>query len=239
MNLAIVTGHSRGLGHALASQLHAQGWQVLGLSRSVATDLPPTITQWSVDLSDPLPAAERLQCWLQGQAPTKAVLINNAALVTEPGSVDTVSLANLSRAMRVGLEAVLLLSSAFLVGARGCPDKRIVNISSGLGRRAMAATAPYCAVKAGMDHLSRAMALDEVTQAHPARIVALAPGIIDTDMQAQLRGANPARFPDQAVFAAFKADGALDSPADAAAKVLRFLARADFGQTVVADVRGA
>ena len=39
MKLAIVTGHSRGLGHALARQLHADGWQVLGLACRRATDL--------------------------------------------------------------------------------------------------------------------------------------------------------------------------------------------------------
>ena len=238
MKLAIVTGHSRGLGHALALQLHAEGWQVLGLSRRAASDLPADIVQWQVDLTDPLPAAERLQAWLGTQAPATALLVNNAALITEPGPVHTTPLAALSQAARVGLEAVMLLSAAFLAGARACPDKRIVNVSSGLGRRPMAAAAPYCAVKAGMDHLSRAMAMDEATQAQPARIVALAPGIIDTDMQVQLRSGDPAQFPDQAVFASFKASGALETPAAVAAKLIAFQNRADFGSQPVGDLRG-
>ena len=72
-----------------------------------------------------------------------------------------------------------------------------------------------------------------------AKVVSLAPGIIDTDMQAQLRGGDPALFPDQAVFAAFKSQGQLDSPEAAAAKVIRYLNRPDFGATVLADVRDA
>jgi benzil reductase ((S)-benzoin forming) len=237
MKLAIVTGHSRGLGHALARQLHAEGWQVLGLARRRAADLPPAIEQWVADLAEPLPVAERLQAWLAPQRPERALLINNAALITEPGPVERVPLAALSSAMRVGLEAVLLLSAAFLAALREVPDKRIVNVSSGLGRRAMAAAAPYCAVKAGMDHLSRAMALDEALHAHPARIVSLAPGIIDTDMQGQLRGAASDGFPDREVFAQFKATGALESPEAVASKVLAYAARLDFGAEPVGDVR--
>jgi NAD(P)-dependent dehydrogenase (short-subunit alcohol dehydrogenase family) len=236
MKLAIVTGHSRGLGHALARQLQAQGWEVLGLSRLSAQGLDG-VTQWSVDLSDPVPAAERLQAWLAGRTPEQALLINNAALVTEPGPVDTVSLSALSMSMRVGLEAVVLLSAAFLTALRTCPDKRIVNISSGLGRRAMAGAAPYCAVKAGMDHLSRAMAMDEARQPQGARIVSLAPGIIDTDMQVQLRQGDAAKFPDVARFAEFKASGDLETPEAVAAKVLAFAARSDFGVDPIGDVR--
>ena len=71
----------------------------------------------------------------------------------------------------------------------------MLNISSGLGRRAMAGQATYCAAKAGMDHLSRAVALDQALLANGARIVSLAPGVIDTDMQAQLRGSSVAGFP--------------------------------------------
>ncbi len=238
MKLAIVTGHSRGLGRALALQLHADGWQVLGLARHWAAELPAGIEQWRLDLADPLPAAERLQAFLAAQKPTQALLINNAALVTEPGPVETVSLAALSASVRVGLEAVLLLSAAFVGALRTCPDKRIVHISSGLGRRAMAGAAPYCAVKAGMDHLSRAMAMDEARQAQPARIVSLAPGIIDTDMQVQLRSGDPDKFPERDRFAEFKASGALETPEAVAAKVLAFAARADFGQEPVGDVRG-
>ena len=103
----------------------------------------------------------------------------------------------------------------------------------------MAASAPYCAAKAGMDNLSAAMALDEAERADGARIVSLAPGIIDTDMQAQLRGADPAHFPDQHRFASFKSEGLLDSPEQAATKVLRYLARPDFGAKALADVREA
>ena len=117
--------------------------------------------------------------------------------------------------------------------------RQVLLISSGLGRRAMAGSASYCAAKAGLDHLARVVALEESGLPHGARIVSLAPGVIDTDMQVQLRSADPALFPERERFVGLQTAGQLDSPAQAAAKVLRYLDRADFGANPVADVRDA
>ena len=103
----------------------------------------------------------------------------------------------------------------------------------------MAGQASYCAVKAGLDHFTRALALDEAQRPGGARVVSLAPGVIDTDMQAQLRSADPAGFPDQATFIGWQRDGQLASPRQAAASVLAYLIRADFGSQPIADVRDA
>ena len=176
---------------------------------------------------------------LDGAAFGTAVLINNAATVTQPGPMEETAHGELSRSLRVGLEAALLLTASFLKSTAAWPgDRRVLNISSGLGRRAMAGSAAYCAVKAGMDHFSRALALEQAALPRGARIVSLAPGVIDTEMQQQLRGADPARFPERERFAQLKSQGLLDSPETAAAKVLAFLARPDFGSEPVADVRG-
>jgi benzil reductase ((S)-benzoin forming) len=250
--LFIITGASRGMGEAIALQLLAPEHQVIGISRGRSEALQSradthgwALEQWQADLAAPLEAAERLAAWLAQQDLSRfrrATLINNAGVVSTPGPVDGVPLAELSVALRVGLEATLLLSSAFLRGTVALGEKRrILNISSGLGRRAMAGSAPYCAAKAGMDNLSRAMALDE--EAKPAgqgaAIVSLAPGIIDTDMQLQLRSADPAKFPNQQVFADFKSGGQLMSPEQAATKIVGFLNTPGFGSTVIADVRDA
>lgn len=240
-HLFIVSGASRGLGRAIAEHLVEQpGHQVLGLSRQ-APPAPPGIEQWPVDLADPLPVAARLRAWLEAFAPdhfASATLINNAALVTEPRPLVDADAAALSAAVRVGLEAPLLLTSAFLRATRGwAGERRVLHISSGLGRRGMASTGPYCAVKAGLDNLARAQALEEALQPHGAKVCALAPGVIDTDMQVQLRGADPAAFPDIEAFRQMKSGGRLDTPAAAAAKVVRYLLRADFGANPVGDVR--
>ena len=132
----------------------------------------------------------------------------------------------------------MLLTAAFLrVSESWHQPRKVLNISSGLGRRAMASQGAYCAAKAGMDHFTRCLALDDARKANGARTCSLAPGVIDTDMQVTLRSAAPGAFPDQNNFISLKAQGMLSSPADAASRVLGWLARPDFGTNPVADVR--
>ncbi|MBN8487442.1 MAG: SDR family NAD(P)-dependent oxidoreductase, partial [Burkholderiales bacterium] len=165
--------------------------------------------------------------------------INNAGVIAPLRDLARIDAADTLQALRVGLEAPALLCAAFIAAtADWRVPRRVLNISSGLGRRAMAGSASYCAAKAGLDHLSRCLALEEAARPNGARVVSLAPGVIATDMQVQLRGADPAEFADRSAFVAMHDSGQLLSPEAAAARVLAFLDRADFGEQPVADVRG-
>lgn len=249
LHLTILTGSSRGLGRALAEQLLQPGQHLLCLARQPQAGLrAPTgalLEQWPLDLAEGAQAAQQLRQWLQALAPARyasACLINNASAIPRiaplaecAGAED---LAAMAQALRVGLEAPMLLTAAFLAATQGWSGPRkVLNISSGLGRRPMAAQSPYCALKAGLDHFTRCLALEEAAKAQGARVCALAPGVIDTDMQQQLRSAPAQDFPDQARFAALHRQGQLSSSQEAAARVLAWLARPDFGAEPVADVR--
>ena len=247
-HLTILTGASRGMGLAMAEQLLAPGHTLLCISRQANTKLAERapapgaqLMQWTEDLAQAEAVSQRLLAWLQGQTGdgfASATLINNAGVIARIEPLSASDPAELAQALRVGLEAPLLLAAAFLRATESWRlPRKLLNISSGLGRRAMASQAAYCAAKAGMDHFSRCVALDEASKPHGARVCSLAPGVIDTDMQVQLRAAHAADFPDQANFVQLKAQGLLSSPADAAARVLAWLARSDFGATPVADVR--
>jgi NAD(P)-dependent dehydrogenase (short-subunit alcohol dehydrogenase family) len=240
-HVTIVTGASRGLGLSIASQLLARGHRVLTLQRQPNPTLQGSVEQWSADLADPAPVAERLAQWvaaLPRAGLASLTLINNAALLVRPGPLREADAAEVSRALRASLEAPLLLTGAFLRASAGVTaPRKVLNISSGLGRFAMAGSAVYCASKAGMDHYSRAVALEEAEKGGGAKIVSLAPGVIDTDMQVQLRSADPAAFTAQARFRSMKESGGLDSGEAAASKVLAYLDRADFGANPIGDVR--
>lgn len=244
-SLWIVTGSSRGLGAAMLAQLAARpGARVLGIARRLNQGVHGAqVEQWTADLATPEPVAARLRDWLAALDDTSfdtTTLVNNAATLTDPKPIADSELTATATALRVGLEATVLLTAAFLDATRAWPGaRRVLNISSGLGRRAMAGSATYCAVKAGMDHFSRAVALEEQARPNGARIVSLAPGVIDTDMQVQLRGADPAAFADRAMFVKLKETGQLLSADDAARRVLARLDRPDFGTEPVADVRDA
>lgn len=242
-SLWIVTGSSRGLGAAMLAQIAARpGARALGIARNTNPALTgAALEQWRADLAAPEPVAQRLRAWLgtlDGAAFESATLVNNAATLTDPKPIADSDLAGTATALRVGLEATVLLTAVFLDATRAWPGARcVLNISSGLGRRAMAGSAAYCAVKAGMDHFSRAVALEERSRPNGARIVSLAPGVIDTDMQVQLRGADPAAFAERAMFVTLKETGQLAAPDEAARRVLARLDRPDFGAEPVDDVR--
>lgn len=250
-HLFILTGHSRGLGLAMAQQLLQPGHTVVGMARHTSNALQPPpsahLEQWQLDLADGTQAAERLHHWLLQQGPGRyasASLINNAGVIPHIAPLGSLhgaqALAEQARALRVGLETPLLLCAVFLQATRAWQvPRKVLNISSGLGRRPMGSQAAYCAAKAGMDHFTRCLALDEALVPNGAKVCSLAPGVIDTDMQVQLRGADAAAFPDRGSFEQLKRGGQLTSADDAARRVLAYLARADFGAEPVADVRTA
>jgi len=199
------------------------------------------LVQWQVDLAQPATVSEKLSHWFDALNPEEfasATLINNAGLIGHLGPINDASAEHLLQGIAVNLQAPVLLSSVFLKHTRTWKmPRKILNISSGLGRRPMAASALYCAGKAGLDHFTRCLALDEALHANPAKVVSLAPGVIDTDMQTDLRSAKGAGFPDQNMFVQMKNTGALTTPTVAAAQILAYLQRPDFGSNPVADVR--
>lgn len=248
-HLTILTGSSRGMGLALAQQLCAPGALLLGIARQASAELAAhaaaqgaALTQWQADLAAPEAVAGRLRDWLQAQDVSQlasATLINNAGRVGRLGALAPHDAADVALTLRLNLEAPVHLTAAFLEATRGWSvPRKVLNISSGLGRNPMAGASLYCASKAGLDHFSRCVALDEARNPHPARIVSLAPGVVDTGMQEALREADAGVFAEQRRFVQLQHSGLLAAPEDAARCVLAYLARPDFGAEVVADVRG-
>jgi benzil reductase ((S)-benzoin forming) len=247
-HLYIITGASRGMGLGIAEALLIAGNQLLCISRKTNESLAATaaskgvsIEQWPIDLSDGAIASARLHQWLSSQPSesfASATLINNAAIVPEVAPLREVSYPDIAQCLRIGLEAPMQLTAAFLNATNGwSAPRKVLNVSSGNGRRAMGSQASYSAAKAGMDHYSRCVAIEESLKTNGAKICSLAPGVIDTDMQTQLRDADPNAFPDRDMFLKLQSEGVLLSPQDAAIRLLKYLNRHDFGTNAVADVR--
>lgn len=248
--LTILTGASRGMGHAMALQLLARpDSSVLTIARHPSEDLlaasalgHTTLTQWQADLTDAVPVAERLAHWLQGVAnePWSAVrLINNAALL--PPNIAPLAAtppAVLAQVLRVGLEAPMALTASFLHATKDWPVPRMVlNISSGLARLALASQAPYSAAKAGLEHFTRCLSLEEALKPHGAKVCAMAPGVIDTGMQTQMRSTAQEDFPNANTFTQLHDSGRLLSAQAAATMVLAHLDGAHFGKQVIAEIQ--
>ena len=171
-HLFILTGASRGMGLAMASKLLRPGNTVLCISRKTSDALlreasasGAILLQWTQDLAHGAVAGARLNQWLREQSGsgfTSAVLINNAGMIPGIGPLSDADASDLRHALHVGLEAPMQLTAAFLNATERWPARRkVLNISSGMGRKAMASQAMYCAAKAGMDHFTRCVALEE------------------------------------------------------------------------------
>lgn len=231
---AVLTGHSRGLGAAIAAELAGRGIPVLALARQQGA-ATQGVTQVALDLSD----TAALCAWLAGgtlksylaDADT-ALLINNAGMLQPVGPLTGHDPAEIARAIGLNVATPLMLAAA--VAALDVAERRVLHVSSGAGRNAYPGWAVYCASKAALDHHARAAALDQVDG---LRIVSLAPGVIDTDMQAQIRATDVEQFPLRDQFQALKANGALASPEDCAERLVAFALSPGFGAAAVADLR--
>jgi benzil reductase ((S)-benzoin forming) len=238
---AILTGHTRGLGAAIAANLLSRHIAVLGISRNRNAELekqfPGALQQAAVDLGDSTALARwldsgALQHFIAGGR--QVMLINNAGTVQPVGPIASQDAAAIARSVGLNVMAPLMLAGAVAAAGRDAGEVRILHVSSGAARNAYPGWSIYCATKAALDQHARAVALDQTPY---LRICSLAPGVIDTDMQAAIRATPLERFPLRERFEGLKRDGQLSSPVDCAGRLVDYLLSDQFGQTPVADLR--
>jgi benzil reductase ((S)-benzoin forming) len=241
MNLYLVTGTTRGLGKALADEIARSGDNhLIALARAPEGPIPGG-HRFAADLADTAALEAlwpRIAQHLGMRRYAKAVLINNAGVVAPVGPIESVDADELDRALRVNLVAPMLLMRGFLRTTAPVAElRRIVNISSGAGRRPIFGWAAYCAAKAGLDMASRVVALEASARGLAVEVASLAPGVFDTDMQAHVRGQSPEAFADVERFRQMKEKGELRPAADVAADILRAEAAGRLAGDGVLDLR--
>lgn len=236
MNLYVITGTTRGIGQALAAQVArdpANELHTLSRTGAAASNI-------AVDLADTAAverACDELERRIAGRRYDKAVLINNAGVISPVGPLDEVDARALEANLAVNLVTPMLVMRRFLRATATVALRRIVNISSGAARRPIFGWSAYCTAKAGLDMASRAVALEAQARGLAIEVSSLAPGVVDTAMQAVVRSATPEQFADVERFRAMKAEGQLRPADQVAADILRLEAAGKLKGDAIQDLR--
>jgi benzil reductase ((S)-benzoin forming) len=240
MKAYIVTGTTKGLGRALLEAILARGDQALTLSSAPDFKAPKHVNLQS-DLADLDTLPARLDALLDevtAAVPERLVLINNAGTLAPLAPLEGAPADRIARAFGVNLTAPAMLIARFLNRTEKLTlPRRIINISSGAATAPYAGWACYCGAKAGLEMLTRCVAQEQSRRANPVHICAVAPGVLDTDMQRQVRETPANRFPRREKFIRLHAAGALADPLAVALRLLELDEQGRFEQGGCHDLR--
>jgi NAD(P)-dependent dehydrogenase (short-subunit alcohol dehydrogenase family) len=184
--VAIVTGASQGIGHAIAIALSRVGADVVLCSRrravleEVASAVRANGRQalaCACDVSDP-EQIERLTGEARARFGRIDILVNNAAYRSR-GPLETLSSSEWEKMLRVNLSAVVLLSQAVGRHMIARQSGRIINITSVAGRSGSPGMTAYAATKAAVTVFTQSLAAEWAK--HKVNVNAIAPGPVETE----------------------------------------------------------
>ena len=236
MDLFIITGTSRGIGLALAERVLQQpNAIVLGIART-NTISNPNFSFHKADFTSEQEVNGIVLPTDKGFS--KIVLVNNAGMLGDVDRMGKLSTKSISETIAVNLAAPAILMNRFLdYYSKSKAQKVIINISSGAGRRAIPSWSIYCATKAALDMLSEVVQQEQIELGTDTKIFSVAPGVVDTSMQKQIRSAKTNNFSQVDRFLELKQKGLLDTPESVAEKILQLSEKAHTFSEVILDVR--
>ena len=239
MNYFFITGSSRGIGLALTKALlENEDYYVVGLSRHNEFE-HERFRHERVDLGKIEELIALLPKLFAVDGPVEqAVLINNAGTLGEVGYMGELDTAKLPSVYNINLVAPSLLANEFVKRFKSLTSSLLVlNISSGAGGYPVDGWSGYCATKAGINMLGEVMAQEQEIRGTSVKVFNLAPGVVDTDMQEDIRGSDTKHFSGVQKFIKFKEDATLASPTAVAKSIIHLLENPDKFKGVQQDVR--
>jgi 3-oxoacyl-[acyl-carrier protein] reductase len=201
--LALVTGASRGIGHAIAEELAKHGARVVGTATT--EEGAKKINGRVLNVRD----AEQCDALIK-ELGEVAILVNNAG-ITRDNLALRMKDADFDEVIEINLRAVFRLSRAVMRGMMKARWGRIINITSVVGASGNPGQANYAAAKAGVVGMTKSLAAELGSRSITVNCVA--PGFIDTDMTRALSEAQKKTLLEHIPL------GRLGTPQDVAAAV--------------------
>jgi 3-oxoacyl-[acyl-carrier protein] reductase len=192
MKNILITGAFKGLGLEISKRLLKDGFKVIGIGRTVSAEFTDLISNEAHALGDfrkfDLNDLDKIPELISGITKEHGALfglVNNAALGVD-GVLATLHQNDISKALRVNLEAPILMSKFACRSMLPRREGRIINISSIIASTGFNGLSVYGASKSGLDGFTRSLAR-ELGRAN-ITVNCVAPGFMATDMTSGLEG---------------------------------------------------
>jgi benzil reductase ((S)-benzoin forming) len=237
--LVIVTGGSSGIGRALLDRCPEPGSRKIDISRRGGADVDVHL---AADLSRPeswSEVSELLERELAAFTGERVVLFHSAGTLEPIGFAGEVDPEAYARNVVLNSAAPQVVGAAFVRAAAGTSARCfLVNVGSGAAHSVYEGWSAYCGGKAAADHWVRTVGAEQHRRGDRIRVLSVAPGVVETAMQAQIRETDAHDFPDVARFVALHEGGDLRDTAAVAADFWGLLEK-DLPNGSVLDLRDA
>ncbi len=232
--LCILIGGSTGLGAALVTVYENQGYELAEFSRSGDGNFHTTVDlarkESAIDLIDASFNELSKKNWSQ------VVLIINAAVLNPVGLLKDTEPKQWWANIEVNFTMPISILGRFQFHfSEKSYSKMVAFVSSGAAVKPFEGWSLYCSVKAGVEQFIQTMALEQSHEDYPIKCAILRPGIMDTNMQSDIRSFSEKEFRQVNQFSELYESGALTDPAHVAKNTFSKLS-ADFANGSVLDV---
>jgi benzil reductase ((S)-benzoin forming) len=237
MNYYYITGTSRGIGKATAEKLlDNENNTVIGIARSQSIQ-HSRYRHVVLDLN----MLEAVQSYQFEQYPDaeRIVLINNSGVLGDVNHIGKLDSQKIVSAYNINLIAPSILINSFVEAYKQSKaEKIIINISSGAARHVVKSWSTYCSTKAGLEMYAKVLS-EELVEAgsKDIKVFSIAPGIIDTEMQTEIRSIPDENFSGKPKFVSLKENNELTSPEEVADNLVKVIEHPENYPEVVMDFR--
>ncbi|MBC7864800.1 MAG: SDR family NAD(P)-dependent oxidoreductase [Bacteroidia bacterium] len=222
MNYFFITGTSKGIGRALAAELLTMQYnKVFGISRSLVLHHDHYV-HFHLDLADTKAVSQfRFPDLTE---PKGIYLINNSGSLGEVRHSGELDNEKIISTYNLNIISPAILINKFIEKFKKTDcNKVILNISSGAAKRPIDGWSTYGSSKAALDLLSQTVQAECELDQNGFRIFSVAPGVVDTAMQDQIRSSSIKDFSSVQNFINFKEEGELQHPEVVARKIVYFM----------------
>ena len=224
----LVTGASKGLGRAIALEIAKADFPVIAIARqsdelnSIRDDLQ-SYSSSSVAIACDIASKSDVESTVEkirSEFTHLSGIVHNAGIINPIANMLEVTTADWEKLIHVNLIGVQDLTRSLKSIIGGDSHTRITTISSGAAKRSLHGWSAYCVSKAGLDMWTNCMA--EEGEGQNISALAIAPGIVDTGMQMEIRKADELSFPMLPNFIEYHDNGELTNPSDVSKKLLPY-----------------